>query len=261
MVRSTSAAVAIGSIFMAVAAIVMIFAGGMALADTGPGLGSDPGQGPEVQTPPMEFTGAFFAGGGSVYGLALFDFKELNEALPGVKFTGDFRFGEESAFLVHGGGGFGASDLRFGGRGVGGSWVVPVESERSEFDRAELKVDYGGFFFEFLLNEPPGLPIFAGLLIGGLDLELRLLREPPPDFAEAISAPFLAELKRTYFLLEPYLSTEFRVLDFMGLKLEAGYLLAFSTREWRAPLNERLDNGPLRTLFAPTFEVMFIFGG
>jgi len=209
----------------------------------------------EVQTPSAE---AFFGGGGPSYGLAFFDFKELNEALPGVEFTGDLTLGKRSAFLIHGSEGFGASDLRFGGRGARGSWIVPVDSER--FDRAELKVSYGGFFLEFLLSERLRSPLFAGLLIGGLDLELRLARTPPPDFTGAVSAPFLAELKRSYFLLEPYLSAEFRLLGPMGLKLEMGYLMAFSNREWRTPFKERLGNGPLKTLFAPIIEAVIVFG-
>ena len=241
-------AMVVGSVSMV---MMLMLSAGLALAETVPDLDG-------VQTPPLEFPGAFFAGGGPIYSLTLFDFKELSEALPGVEFRGDLRF-KESAFLIRGGGGFGASDLRFGGRGMGGSWVVDVES--GQFDRAELKVGYGGFFCELLLDEALRLPpLFAGLLIGNLNLELRLLREPAPDFAGAISTPFLAELERSYFLLEPYLSTEFRLLEFIGLKLEAGYLLAFSTREWRAPLGERVDGGPLKALFAPTFAVMLIFG-
>lgn len=247
MVRLTS--VSMGLIFMAT---ITLFAAGTVLADTGIDLDG-------VQTPPTEFAGAFFAGGGPSYGLAFFDFEELNEALPGVEFTGDLAFGDRSAFFIRGGGGFGASDLRFGGRSAGGSWTVPVGS--GQFDRAELKVDYGGFFFEVLLGGRFRLPFYAGLLIGGLDLELRLMREPVPDFAGAISAPFLAELKRSYFLLEPYLSTELRLLEFMGLKLGVGYLMAFSNREWYTPFKEELSDGPLRALFAPALEVMIIFGG
>ena len=212
-----------------------------------------------VQTPSKEITGAFFGEGGPIYELIFLDFSELNAVLSGVSFTGDFRLGEQSSFFVHGGGGgLDTTDLHFGGRGSSGSWVVPVSGER--FNRAELKLSYGGFFFERLLSGHDQSPFLAGLLLGGLDLELQLSQVPPAHFSTAVASPFMAELKRTYFLLEPYVSTEFRLLGFMEIKLEAGYLMAFSTREWCTPLKVLLRGGPLGKLFAPDIGLTVIFG-
>lgn len=142
-----------------------------------------------VQTPSAEI---FFAGGGPLTRLVFLDLSELNEALPGTEFSGDLNFGGNQAFLLQGSLGFSGGDLRFGGVDAQGTWTTPVTG--GAFDQAELKLSYGGFLFEVLLNPTSRLPLFAGGIIGSGKLSLLLSNGAEGTFADLTGKPLLLEL-------------------------------------------------------------------
>jgi hypothetical protein len=71
----------------------------------------------------------------------------------------------------------------------------------------------------------------------------------------------LLELSRPYLTLQPYLSTELKLLNLLGLRLEAGVLLSFSSREWQLPEGTKAKDGPLKLIAAPVIGAALIFGG
>lgn len=62
-----------------------------------------------------------------------------------------------------------------------------------------------------------------------------------------------------WFVL-PYLSLEWKVFPFAGVRLKAGYGLTLSFQEWEHD-GDPVPGGPLRSVGFPAVEFMLIFGG
>ena len=101
---------------------------------------------------------------GAFYRAPLIDWQALEDRFDGhMDFAGDFEFNDQQVYLQYGGGGFGGSDLRLGGVGVGAEWTIPLTGE-SPFDRIMISFDIQGFWIEQFISEFDR----GGISIGGL---------------------------------------------------------------------------------------------
>lgn len=196
----------------------------------------------------------FFAGGGPGIVALLLDLKSLNAYLPGRGFAGDFTLGGSTVFVMSGGGGFIGNRLRIGGIGTERSWGVSLNDSR--FGRAELSFKYDGFLIEWARGG-----ISLGGMLGSGTLSLRLSQTLSGSFAEVITQPSSLELAREFFMVQPYVSLEFKLAAFIGLRMEVGFLFGLSLADWRLADGTTVPGGPLSTLGAPAFSIMLIFGG
>ncbi|OGF57387.1 MAG: hypothetical protein A2Z21_05985 [Candidatus Fraserbacteria bacterium RBG_16_55_9] len=212
---------------------------------------------------PRAAVGESFSGGGGPLLLGAFlDLSELEQSLQGiVKIQGDFNLGEnQSLFLLRGGGGFGGSTLRLGGMGMEGSWTFPVLGE-SAFDRVALTLGGGGFLMDRLIAETDQGGVSLGILIGGGEWRLHLSKSAQGSFGEVIRQPVSLELHRSFWFASPYLSAEFRMLDFVGLRVGAGVWATLSFDDWNVQNGPPAAGGPLRNVIFPALQFMVVFGG
>jgi hypothetical protein len=203
-------------------------------------------------------------GGGPMLTAALFDFSELEKSLPpkSPEFVGDLVFDQQKISLMWGGGGLGGSGrLRFGGQGWGGEWTVAYPNESKQFDHAQLTIEGGGFLMDYLLMTNSRLSLSLGGVIGNTDITLVLDNKVSANsWSEIVKGPKSLELSRSYFMVEPYVSLQFKFSSFMGIRVSAGYLFQTSFGDWQLEDETKIKNGPLKTMTAPVLNVMLFFG-
>ncbi|MGQ9477867.1 MAG: hypothetical protein ACUVRH_05205, partial [Candidatus Bipolaricaulia bacterium] len=94
---------------------------------------------------------------------------------------------------------------------------------------------------------------FGGAVIGGGDARLTLRDRRPSSFVDAISDPPNAFFTRGFFAVQAHLEVELFVLDWLMLKVNLGYLWAFS-EPWK--LGQAELPGPPESLSAPLVQVL-----
>ncbi|MBI1743819.1 hypothetical protein HYR54_12245 [Candidatus Acetothermia bacterium] len=210
----------------------------------------------------MERSRGGSGGGGPLMTAALLDLKELENALPGLTFGGDFTVSDKKIFLMAGGGGLGGpGHMRFGGEGWGGEWNVPYDDKTHDFNRAILSIDGGGFLIEHILHSSEKIGLSIGASIGGSDVKLRLFKQiSSQPWADVVRSAKSLELKRSYFMVEPYISIRLTPVGFISFRISVGYLYQMSFEDWELPDETKATSGPLKTLSAPVFSVMIYFG-
>jgi len=190
-------------------------------------------------------------GGGGMAGTLLFlDLSALNQILE----ANGYGPLADRAFLM-GGGGFGGEvqGLRFGGLGAGGE-VSSVLGEKV----AKLSLGFGGLFVERGLFAGERYSLSVGAVIGGGGADLTLLDHRLGSFEEAIAEPSGMRFTRGFFAVETHLGLEISLLDWLMLKVNAGYLWTFGG-PWQQ--EGSLLPGPPESLNAPLVRVMIAFGG
>ena len=170
--------------------------------------------------------GPFDGGGGGILSGALIDWQALEERFNGeLDFAGDFEFNDEQVYLQYGGGGFGGSDLRLGGVGVGAEWTIPLTGE-SPFDRIQISFDIQGLWIEQFISEFDRGGISIGGIIGIADMRLSLIQDFTGTFDDfLVQPPLKFAMTRDYWFVQPFISTEVQLVDFMGTQTD-GWLLA-----------------------------------
>ncbi len=205
--------------------------------------------------------GAFSGGGGPLVVGALLDLRELERSLQGiVEIQGDFDLGDQSLFLLRGGGGFGGPELRFGGLGLEGEWSFAVMGN-SEFSRLTLKLGGGGFLMDRLIADTDQGGVSLGAVIGGGEWTVRLSKNAQGSFSEIVRQPVSLEMHRSFWFASPYVSAEFRIFDFVGLRASAGYWVTLSFEDWKVQDGPVAVGGPLRNVGFPFLQLMLVFGG
>ncbi|MCS7240733.1 MAG: hypothetical protein NZ651_05775 [Candidatus Bipolaricaulota bacterium] len=190
-------------------------------------------------------------GGGGFMPVFLFpNLQELNEELSQAGF-GEF----DSPLVLWGGCGFGGflTGSRFGGMGYGGDITVS-SGEKS----AQLSLGVGGFVMEQGLVAQERAALSLGLMIGGGSAELLLVFHKPSSFGEALATPASTSLSRGFFALQPYVSAELFLLDWMFVKVNVGYLFSWGD-PWE--ISGTAVAGPPGQLSAMVFQVFIVFGG
>lgn len=190
-------------------------------------------------------------GGGPALGWLFLDLSSLDEALVAHSYAplGNGTF-------IMGGGGFGGemSGWRFGGFGRG--WgISSTQGEK----KAELDIGYGGFAVEYARPLSEKMMLSLGGLIGGGGADLSLLDHRSESFDEAISEPTNTSLERLFLALEPYVSLEFQLLEFLRIRLMLGYFWTPLLSDWIQ--DEKWLPGPPEEFSAPTICVQFAFVG
>ena len=222
----------------------------------------------DPQTPTEEFVhpggigGAYSGGGGPLFVGALLPLEDLERSLQGlVNIEGDVVWGGRSLYLLRGGEGFGGVDLRIGGFGAGGEWTYAVSpSGTSEMEEVSISLGLGGLLLEKLLAETEQGGLSFGTVLGGGSWELQLRGPARGDFASLVrNPPKQLKLERPFWFVFPYLSLEWKVFPFAGVRLKAGYGFALSFEEWKHD-GDPVPGGPLRSVGFPTVEFMLIFG-
>lgn len=206
--------------------------------------------------------GVFSGAGGPLFMSALMDLGDLRKALPGFGLGADLSLAGRDLFLLHGGGGFGGADLlRMGYLWSGGRWSLSV-AQSPLFDRASLSLSYSGLLLEQLVSEGQNMGFLLGAIVGGGEWGLRMSKSPPGGFEDLILHPAASlELRRSFWFALPYISAEFRLLSFVGLRVGAGFWGALSLDDWRLSDGQSAAGGPLKSAGFPVFQLMLIFGG
>ncbi len=192
--------------------------------------------------------GGGFGAGYSGAAFLFWDLTELNAALGAAGYPA-----LEGALVLYGGMGVGGDVLRFGGGGFGGS-----RSTRAGERWAELSLGLGGASFEIAVLEGGGFSAAVGAFLGGGGAELRLRSRAYGSLDDALADPADLYLSRGFFLFLPFVAAEFWPLDWLGVRVTAGNLLAFPG-PWRAGAVEL--PGPPGDLGGPFFSVLIAFGG
>ncbi|NOX44785.1 MAG: hypothetical protein GXO72_03475 [Caldiserica bacterium] len=192
--------------------------------------------------------GEGFGAGYSGAAFLFWDLAELNAALEAVGYPP-----VGGPLVLYGGMGIGGDDLRFGGGGFGGSRSAGAGERRTE-----LSMGLGGASGEILVLEGGGFSATVGAFLGGGGAELRLRSRAYGSLGDALAAPADLYLSRGFFLFLPFVSVEFWPLDWFGVRVTAGNLLAFPG-PWRADGIE--FTGPPETFGGPFFSVLVAFGG
>ncbi len=170
-----------------------------------------------------------FGGGGPMVGLFLPDLGEVN----GFLIDSGFSPLDETLIVAGGGGRGGAiGDLVVGGMGWGG-WV---ESNREELV-ASLSIGFGGFDIGYAVGGKSRSVLTIGAVLGGGGASLELFgngAESGPEWAPAgiIIEPTKLEYSTAFAAVQPYVDMQVQLLDWLGLGVRIGYLLAPFEISW-----------------------------
>lgn len=191
----------------------------------------------------------FKINGGPTIGTVNLDFNKLNTILS------DSGFGPlKEEIVVFGGGGIIGSNKnsRFGGFGGRGS-----VSSLKDGQEANFVLNYGGFIYEKGIISARSTDVSLGFLFGGGNIQLNLTYDRPLDFD--LTSARTNNFTKNFFLLQPRLNLHQQISSFIGLDIEAGYMLSYDgENSWE--LNGYKVDGPLDDFQAPTLNVRLSFG-
>ena len=181
-----------------------------------------------AQEPPMGF-----GDGGPMVGLFLPDLDEVNG------FLVDHGFAQlDEMLIVAGGGGRGGV---IGGLAVGGmGWGGWVESNREELV-ASLSIGFGGFDVGYAVGGNSRSVLTIGMVLGGGGSSLELFGYAPENGPEddrgctpagIIVEPTKLEFSTAFAAIQPYVDMQIQLLDWLGLAVRIGYLLAPIEISW-----------------------------
>jgi len=206
--------------------------------------------------------GPFDGGGGFILSGSLIDWSQLEGRFGDtLDITGDFDFNDRETYLQYGGGGFGGSDFRIGAFGLGSKWTYPTTGE-SPFDRVMIGFDIHGLWMEQFISEFDRGGLSIGATLGMADLQLDLIQDFTGTFDEFIVEPPLKfAMKRTYWYIQPFVSTEVQIFDFMALKMTGTYFQGISFGEWELLDGQEVAEGPMDSIGFPSLQIMLLFGG
>lgn len=185
----------------------------------------------------------WFGRGGPMATILFFELGELNRLL---LLSGYAPLPKRIILMGGGGGGGLVEGFRFGGLGCGGA-VSSASGEK----KATLEFGFGGFLIERGLLTRRRYSLLLGAVIGGGGAQLGLRDRRPNPSADAI------RLTQGFLALEIYAGVEVRVLDWLSLKVNLGYLWIF----WTFGEPWKLGQVELPGSFnSPLIQVMISFG-
>ncbi|KQC08877.1 MAG: hypothetical protein APR54_04085 [Candidatus Cloacimonas sp. SDB] len=215
------------------------------------------------------------------------DVTSLNSVLSDLEFK-DETFSEDG-FLLHGGAGKGnvGKGWFIGGMGAGynnketskhdwehyanGELITSTVSRKAEYD-----VSYAGFTLDRRLGISNGIITSLGFLIGWGQNLIKISQSdsnsPIPNFDfddpsnnmdDYYDYKSKLRLKKDYIVFQPKAMLMVRILDWLAIRSEAGYVLSHSTDGWKAKWNGekvKLDNAPDSNLDGLTLSIGPWFG-
>lgn len=201
-----------------------------------------------------------FCRGGPMVGLFWPDLGEVNG------FLIDHGFASLDEMLIAaGGGGRGGviGDLVFGGIGWGG-WVESNDDEMV----ASLSVGYGGFDIGYAVGGTSRSVLTIGAVLGGGGSSLELFGYAPENGSEndpectpagIIVEPTRLQFNTAFAAIQPYVDMQVQLLDWLGLGVRIGYLLAPFEISWGDA--EIALYSPDLNLSGPFVGFSLVFGG
>ena len=201
-----------------------------------------------------------FGGGGPMVGLFLPNLDVVNG------FLFDHGFAQLGDMLITaGGGGRGGviGDLVVGGIG----WGAWAESNREELT-ASLSVGFGGFDIGYAVGGNSRSVLTIGMVLGGGGSSLELFGYAPengpendPELTPAgiIVEPTKLEFNTAFAAIQPYVDMQVQLLDWLGLGVRIGYLLAPFEINWGDA--EIALCSPDLNLSGPFVGLSIVFGG
>ncbi len=197
-----------------------------------------------------------FGGGGPMVGLFLPDLAEVNGFLIDSGFSP-----LDEMLIVAGGSGRGGviGDLVFGGMG----WGAWVESNREEL-AASLGTGFGGFDIGYAIGGNSRSVLTIGTVLGGGGASLELFGYAPENGPESTSVgiivePTKLEYSTAFAAIQPYVDMQVQLLDWLGLGIRIGYLLAPIEISWGDA--EIALYSPDLSLSGPFVGFSLVFGG
>jgi len=170
-----------------------------------------------------------FGGGGPMCGLFMPDLAEVNGFLIDSGFSP-----LDEMLIVAGGGGHGGviGDLVFGGMGWG-AWVESPSDEKE----ASLGMGFGGFDVGYAVGGNERSVLTVGVVLGGGGCGLELIEHVVSEPFEHAPTGIVIEPTRTEFgsvfaAIQPYVDMQVQLLDWLGLGVRIGYLLAPFEISW-----------------------------
>ena len=140
----------------------------------------------------------------------------------------------DEMLIVAGGGGRGGviGDLVVGGMGWGGE----VESPGTEKE-ASLGIGFGGFDVGYAIGGNERSVLTVGVVLGGGGCGLELIEHVVSGVPEAVSLGIIIEPTKLEFgaafaAIQPYVDMQVQLLDWLGLGVRIGYLLAPFEISW-----------------------------
>lgn len=136
-------------------------------------------------------------------------------------------------------------------------WSVTTTTREGE-KKAELSISSKGSHIGCVVASDPYSIFSIGSVFEYGEVELRLRHDLPQGFEEAVANPFYSVLNSDFYAVQPYVSVLLQPLRWIGIRLQVGYLFAFSSSIWRVDCLE--FPGPT---FAPdglSIGLSFAFG-
>lgn len=162
---------------------------------------------------------------GSSIGLSLLDVAPLNPVLRANGFaplSGRLKLGGEIDFS------FAIGRLHFGLD----KWSLTAKTEQGE-KKVELSISSKGFDIGCVVASDQCSIFSIGSVFGRGEVELKLRHGVPQSFEEAVANPFRSVLETSFYAVEPYVSVLLQPLRWIGIRLQVGYLFAFSSPTWK----------------------------
>ncbi|HHE38451.1 MAG TPA: PDZ domain-containing protein [Candidatus Cloacimonetes bacterium] len=228
-------------------------------------------------------------GGGGWYPIWFMpDFEEFNLMLAELEFqTETFP---EKGFLMHGGGGQGnvGKGWFIGGMGAGYSnkettkhdWTHYVENQevtKTVSRTAEYKISYGGVTLDKRFALSKKIVGSFGMMLGWGNTQYKIqqydknqdldnfdfggdLNDQMDNYYDYVST---LKMNNDYMLFQPKFMLMYRILDWLSLRAEAGYMKSYSAKGWKGVWNGesvKVENEPKLDMDGITLVVGPWFG-
>jgi hypothetical protein len=155
-------------------------------------------------------------GGGPMPGVIFLDLSDLNEAIGAAGYPA-----LREVVLLMGGGGYGGAmyGVRLGGLGAGGSSAASIGDQSVVLD-----LNYGGILMEKSVRMDTDMTLALGGLLGRGSLDLRLVKDLPDTFSDAVGTPYVSSMSRGFFAVQPHVAFEVRPVSWVWARVQLGYL-------------------------------------
>lgn len=209
-------------------------------------------------------------------------------------FLADMDFGAETfsedGFLIHGGGGMGnvGKGWFLGGMGAGYKNSETTKHPWTHYKngtmdtvmvsrKATYSISYGGVTLDKRYALSRKFLTSIGFMIGWGSNEFKIKQvddngnitnfdfenDPSGQFDQFYNYESNIKISSDYILFQPKVSFMWRILDWLSFRTEAGYMLSYSSKGWKADWNGesvKLDNAPEASIDGLTFSIGPWFG-
>ena len=183
-------------------------------------------------------------GGGSwvpIYSMA--DLTKINDLIASLDFTKI----PESGVLMHGGAGQGpiGKGWFIGGMGAGYSFERKISPNDSTTRRLNFSTGMGGVTLDKRYRPSENFVIGPGMMIGGSSITMEVAQTEGSYDWNTLNQTIASDgnsylkLEKSYFMVQPRITMMYRVLPWLAIRSQAGYLMGFSFKSgWDAKIGD-----------------------